>query len=170
MDGVYRGKYGALAIAGSVSGSGGKAGVAGSVAVAAAQGESSVIVLDESVLTAARGDIKLAATDKSKLSAAALAAVLSKGTTVGVGAAFALLYAENKVLVIVGDDVEVTARSFSMNAEKKPVTIKDWASPFEAGDLFSVDAEAGQEGIINVTTSGEGQDKFSATMNVEADD
>ena len=73
-----------------------------------ADGESSVTVLNGANLKAEKGDINLEATDKSKLSAAAMAAVLSKGTIVGVGAAFALLYAQNKVLVIVGDDVTVT--------------------------------------------------------------
>ena len=170
MDGVYRGKYGALGISGSASGAGGKAGVAGSLAVVVADGESSVTVLNGANLKAEKGDINLEATDKSKLSAAAMAAVLSKGTIVGVGAAFALLYAQNKVLVIVGDDVTVTAKSFTLNAEKQPVTIKDWSLPFEASDLFTVDAKTGEEGIINVATTGSGQDKFGVTMNVKAED
>lgn len=99
-----------------------------------------------------------------------MAAVLSNGSTVGVGAAFALLYAQNKVLVIVGDDVQVTAKSFTLNAEKQPVTIKDWNLPFELYELFTVDASGGQQGIINVTTGGDGQNKFGVTMNVKAED
>ena len=144
--------------------------VAGSLAIVVADGESSIIVADNSVLTAKNGNIKLEATDKSKLSAAAMAAVLSKGTTVGVGAAFALLYAENKVLVILGDDVKVTGQSFTINAEKLPVTISNWNLPFETSELFTADAEAGKEGIINVTTSGTGSNKFGVTMNLKAED
>lgn len=170
MDGVYRGKYGALGMSGSASGAGGKAGVAGSLAVVVADGVSSVTVLNGAELKALNGDINLEATDKSKLSAAAMAAVLSNGSTVGVGAAFALLYAQNKVLVIVGDDVQVTAKSFTLNAEKQPVTIKDWNLPFELYELFTVDASGGQQGIINVTTGGDGQNKFGVTMNVKAED
>ena len=65
MDGVYRGKYGALGISGSASGAGGKAGVAGSLAVVVADGESSVTVLNGANLKAEKGDINLEATDKS---------------------------------------------------------------------------------------------------------
>ena len=105
MDGVYRGKYGTLAVAGAASG-GGTAVVAGALAIMVAQGESIVSVADGSSLIAENGAVTLDSYDKSKLNVAAMAAAVSGGSTVGVGASFALLYARNQVQTLVGDFVD----------------------------------------------------------------
>lgn len=137
------GRYGVLAISGSSSGKGGKVGLAGSVAVLVAKGTSAILLgngvsitgkTDESVA----GDVKISATDKSKLSAAALAATKSGGAAAGVGASFALLYAKNEVLAEAGDNFTVSANEFSMTATKQIVDITDFSADIAISDFITI--------------------------------
>ena len=132
------GKYGALAIAGSSSGKGGKVGLAGSLAVIVAKGTSSIILGDNVMINAPTGNVNIAASDMSKLSAAAMAATKSDGAAAGVGASFALLYAENTVLAQAGDNFHVTANKFDMTATKQAVTIGDFVPDKKIGDFITL--------------------------------
>ena len=142
------GRYGVLAIAGSSSGKGGKVGLAGSVAVLVAKGTSAIVLGDGVTITgdtdkdgiadAVAGDVKIEASDKSKLSAAALAATKSDGVAVGAGASFALLYAKNQVLAEAGEDFTVSAGSFSMRATKHAVSFDDFEPDISVEEFISV--------------------------------
>ena len=142
------GRYGALAVAGSSSGKGGKVGLAGSIAVMVAKGTSAILLGDNVSITgtidedgeaaSAAGSVTIDASDKSKLSAAALAATKSDGSTAGVGASFALLYAKNEVLAEAGDNFTVSANDFSMTATKQAVDITDFEPDASVSDFITV--------------------------------
>lgn len=132
-------RYGALAVAGSSSGKGGKVGLAGSIAVLVAKGTSAILLGDNVTITGNdQGSVSIQASDKSKLSAAAMAATKSGGVTAGVGASFALLYAENEVLAKAGDNFNVSAKDFTMTATKQAVSIKDFIEDADIKDYLTV--------------------------------
>ena len=149
MDGVYKGKYGTLAVAGAASGGGGVT-VAGALAIMVAQGKSTITVADGSSLIAENGAVNLISYDKSKLNAAAMAATVSGGSTVGVGASFALLYAKNEVKTQAGNNVTVKAKSFTAEAKKEAVDISDFGYPFALQDIVTIKPK--QEGLHPVFT------------------
>ena len=133
------GRYGVLAISGSSSGKGGKGGLAGSVAVLVAKG-TSAIILGKNVTISGneKGSVSIEAFDKSKLSAAAMAATKSGGAAAGVGASFALLYAKNEVLAQAGDNFSVSAKDFTMTATKQAVDITDFKPDTAVSDFLTV--------------------------------
>lgn len=133
------GRYGVLAISGSSSGKGGKVGLAGSVAVLIAKGISAILIGDNVTITGSEnGTVSIHAADKSKLSAAAMAATKSGGAAAGVGASFALLYAKNEVLAQAGNNFTVSAKDFSMTATKQVVDITDFKPDAAVSDFISV--------------------------------
>lgn len=133
------GRYGVLAISGSSSGKGGKVGLAGSVAVLIAKGISAILVGDNVTITGnENGTVSIHAADKSKLSAAAMAATKSGGAAAGVGASFALLYAKNEVLAQAGNNFTASAKDFSMTATKQVVDITDFKPDAAVSDFISV--------------------------------
>lgn len=142
------GRYGVLAISGSSSGKGGKVGLAGSVAVLVAKGTSAILLGDNVSITGENtGSVSIEASDKSKLSAAAMAATKSGGAAAGVGASFALLYAQNEVIAQAGDNFTVTADAFTMTATKHVVDITDFSPDVSVSDFISV---------LEVNSKGEG--------------
>ena len=133
------GKYGVLAISGSSSGKGGKVGLAGSVAVLVAKGTSAIILGNNVTVSGnEKGSVSIEASDKSKLSAAAMAATKSGGAAAGVGASFALLYAKNEVLAQAGDNFFVSAKDFTMTATKQAVDITDFKPDTAVSDFLTV--------------------------------
>ena len=140
-------RYGALSIAGSSSGKGGKVGLAGSIAVMVAKGTSNILLGNNVSITGpsnddgstpVAGSVTIEAADKTKLSAAAMAATKSGGVTAGVGASFALLYAENEVKAQAGDNFSVSAADFSMTATKQAITIRDFIEDADIKDYLTV--------------------------------
>jgi len=120
--------------------------------------------------------VVLEATDQSKLSAAAMAATLSKGVSVGIGASFGLLYAQNKVIANIGSDSEnaqgvtVKAKALRVSAEKKTVDLSNYSVPFKSSDLFTVNGGT-NKGLIDITKKTTGSAiSYDVTTNITTSD
>ena len=167
MDGVYRGLLGAQAVAGSVSGTGGKIGAAGAVAV---------MINDSAAIatlggTAKGGSVGLFATDKSKLAVRAGSVMASSGASVGMGASFALVYANNLVKASVSENANVTAASLHVSAKRLPVTDEDYELPFSRATLLTVDVtEPSKKGIVNLTTTEGAEGKYTVEIALDTRD
>ena len=148
MDGKYRGLLGAQALSGSISGSGGKVGFAGAVAILIGHAQGVAQIAENAVVRG--GDVLVEALDKSKMAVRA-GGLTATGASAGVGASFALVYAENELTAKVGKNAVVTADSLKVNAEKLPVDSSDYEFPFGWDTLFTVDVtEASRKGLINI--------------------
>ena len=166
MDGVYRGRYTAMAISGGVSGSGGTATVAGALALVISRAKTGVAVTGNAVIQSG-GDIILEAYDQTKLSSSAMAAAVS-GAKVGVGASFAVLYAENTVSAIIESNAEITGKSLALNAIIKPVSFRNWVLPFGLNDILTENGDD-NEGIVNVNTDYDNED-YKINHKISAED
>ncbi len=151
LDEQYAGLLSAQAIAGSVSAkAGGKVSIAGAVAVQVARAAALAQVADDAIVKGR--NLTVSALDKSKI--AVRAGSVSVGQqTVGVGASFALIYAENTVTASVGKRAELTGGGLRVTAEKMQVSTKDYQFPFGVSTLFTVDVQEDRDkGIINLHT------------------
>ena len=148
MDGKYRGLLGAQALSGSIGGSGGKVGFAGAVSILIGHAKGLAQIAENAVVRG--GDIAVTAQDKSKLAVRA-GGLTASGASAGIGASFALIYAENELTARVGKGASVTADSLTVKAEKLPVDADDYAFPFGWDTLFTVDVEEdAHKGLINL--------------------
>ena len=150
MDGRYRGLLGAQALAGSVSGQGGKVGFAGAVAILITKARANAVIAKDAVVTA--GDILVEAIDQSKLAVRA-GGLTASGSQMGVGGSFALIYADNALQALIDDGAHIFGRSLRVNAEKKGVSSQDYQFPFDWSALFTTNVtEEQKKGIINIDT------------------
>ncbi|MBQ8094422.1 MAG: hypothetical protein IJ242_12745 [Clostridia bacterium] len=124
MDGDFRGRLAAQSLAGSVAGKDSSVSLGGAVSVVVANAQSTV-GLAGSTDVAGR-NVTVEATDKSKLAARAGGLSISKGSSIGMGIASTTIVSNNEVKATVGDNVEITADSFRLNAEKKQVKDSDF--------------------------------------------
>ena len=148
MDGKYRGLLGAQALSGSIGGSGGKVGFAGAVSILIGHAKGLAQIAENAAVRG--GDIAVTAQDKSKLAVRA-GGLTASGASAGIGASFALIYAENELTARVGKGASVTADSLTVKAEKLPVDADDYAFPFGWDTLFTVDVEEdAHKGLINL--------------------
>ena len=146
MDDLYRGSMGAQSLAGSVSGQGSKATVSGAVSVLYSNTETLATIAKNSTVKASE-DVKLSAIDKTKLAVRAGALSISKGTSIGVGASFAIIYADSVVKSTVEDGTkELSGRNITVEAIKKRVDISDYKSSLNTQYLMtdSSDVPEGQ--------------------------
>ena len=181
MDGLYAGLLGAQTIAGSASGAGSTATVAGAISVLVSNSETLATITENSMVTG--GDITVKAYDKSKLALRAGALSASGGSTVGVGASFALIYGNNIVRAIVGDGVTILGDDLTVNSEKAIVTFsdyaigKDWSYLLELKPAVKKGAEpnesitqAHDQAIITVQPVTTGNTtKYNVDINIDTD-
>ncbi len=129
------------------------------LAIIVSKADTSVVVNDNAKLTANNGMVKLSAEDKSKLALRAGGLSISKGTKVGIGASFALIYARNDVLAEVGQYAEIKAASFLLHAAKLRVDFSDYESTFDLSllltDSTGVTDPNADKGIVDIK-KGEG--------------
>ena len=135
MDGEFRGKLAAQALAGSVAGKNSSISMGGAVSVVVANAESKVDIAGGKSISG--GNVTIEATDKSKLAARAGGISLSKGSSVGMGIASTTVISSNEVTANVGDGATITADSFKLNAEKKAVTNADYKSVIDWSYLIT---------------------------------
>jgi len=172
MDGKYKGLLGAQALAGSVTGSSSDMTISGALAIIVSKAETSVNVADNAKLTAGNGQVKLSAEDKSKLAIRAGGLSISKGTSVGIGASFALIYARNDVKAALGENVQVTAQSFLLRAAKLRVDFSDYESTFDLSLLLTDSTNASADadkGIIDIKKGSSDSDGYKISINVSTD-
>ncbi|MGF7003762.1 hypothetical protein M2149_002167 [Lachnospiraceae bacterium PFB1-21] len=170
MDGKYRGYLGAQAIAGSTSGSGGNASIAGAVAIIVSRAETEVTVKEGVELTGK--DIVIQASDKSKLAVRAGAVSISKGSKVGMGASFALVYAHNTVIAEIKNNVTIHANNFTLSAMKKRVDFSDYQSSLGMDNLLtdSTNVKPGETytpGLVDMKKTGSGENEgYTISINI----
>ncbi|MEN6340037.1 MAG: hypothetical protein ABFD03_07915, partial [Clostridiaceae bacterium] len=173
MDGKYKGLLGAQALAGSVTGSSSDMTISGALAIIVSKAETLVTVADNAKLTAENGMVKLSAEDKSKLAVRAGGLSISKGTSVGIGASFALIYARNDVKALVGENVQIKAASFLLRAAKLRVDMSDYESTFDLSllltDSSGTTADDSKKGIVDIKKGTGDNAGYSVTINVSTD-
>ena len=137
--------------------------------------------IGDGVVIYSAGDVNLDATEKSKISARAWGAELSSplfkdqkdldkvggaagsgkqpGKGAGVGAAFAVIYANNETKANVGNNVTIYAKTFTANAEKQKVTSDDYSyDGFDINGVINLPTKPSHSILINTTGMG-GRDK-----------
>lgn len=174
MDNDYITKLGAEAIAGAGNGSEDNgAAVAGAVAVITSKTVTTAEI-GPNVVIYSNGDIQVEATEQSKLAARAWGATLTStkfneqnqagGQTsasgsaggkkgAGVGAAFAVIYANNKTKAQVGDEAKIYAKSLLVNAQKQEVnaSFKDGIGNIQINGVISTGSQHKDTVKINTT-------------------
>jgi hypothetical protein len=129
MSEEYRSKLAAEALAGAGTGQDGKIGAAGAVAVVTSNAITEAYIAPDAVISDA-GVVNILAEETSKLAVRAWGATAG-GAKVGIGAAFAIIYANNQINAYVGSDTEVTAQELNIKAEKKRVDMSDFSIGFD---------------------------------------
>ena len=178
MDGVYKGLLGAQALAGSISANGGIVGISGAIAILIGNADTKAEIKDGSVLEGK--NIVLNAVDKSKYAVRAGSVTISKGAKAGVGASYAMIYAANNTLLLIGEKqteehpvsgVTIQAASLTARAEKSRVDSRDYEFPLSTDVLFTVDASSSTDkGLINLTTTDGDAGKYSIDITISSDD
>lgn len=183
MSGNYITKLGAEAIAGAGNGSEeGGAAAAGAVAVITSNAATTAEIGNGTVIYS-DGNVKVEATEQSKLAARAWGATLtsakfdeqnkSGGQTsgssagksgAGVGAAFSVIYANNKTKACVGDGAQIYASSLTVNAEKQAVnaSLKDGIGNIEINGVISTGS--GHKGTVTINTTDKAQSNEEITL------
>ena len=179
MDGKYKGLLAAQSIAGAVSGEEGKFSIAGSVVVVVDHAKTLVNVHGgtQDAPVQIKGDrITVQAYDKTKVAVRAGGVSVSKGSSAGVGAAIAVVYANDIVDVKIGDNVKIDGTSLTILAEKAVVDFSDFESAVgldtfitDTTNVPKDDKDKVDKGIINLDKNPEGKDKVDddATYKVE---
>ena len=186
MDGAYKGLLAAQALAGAVSGAG-KVSIAGSLTIVVDNAKSKVIVamLDGNGIDIATksnniriegGNIRISASDKTKLAIRAGGVSLSKGSKAGVGAAFGLVYGNDQVTVQIGNYTDIRGESLEITANKLRVDRSDFESAIQAGTFITDTSKLTDEekanaktGFINLDKRGE-DGSYTLDVNVSTSD
>ncbi|MBR4990130.1 MAG: hypothetical protein IKY96_03105, partial [Oscillospiraceae bacterium] len=175
MDGIYRGTLGAQALAGSVTGADSKATISGAFSILTSKALTKASAAKGSVIKSG-GDLEITATDKTKLAVRAGGISYSEGTSVGVGASFALIYAENQVLALIEDGAKtvICAGDLKVNAIKHKVSNSDFALSLDKSlimtDTTGLTPEqeaAAKKGILNINKGADGKYDVSINMSTE---
>ncbi|MEG1583494.1 MAG: hypothetical protein RR361_00395, partial [Anaerovorax sp.] len=179
MDGKFRGYLGAQALAGAISGAGGKVSIGGAVAVIVSNAKTMVLFEDAATQDTASkiegGDIRVGAFDKSKLALRAGGISVSKGAAVGIGASFALIYSHNEVKTKLGNYMIINGDSLQVVADKQRVDFSDYESPFgwdmlitDSSQLTEEERERADKGIIDIH-KGEDDKSYTVEFNISTD-
>ncbi|MFZ5944777.1 MAG: hypothetical protein ACOYVD_11740, partial [Bacillota bacterium] len=133
MSDEYLSKLGAQAIAGAGSGTDGKIGAAGSLALINSGIKTQAYISPDAQISNA-GIITIKVEETSKLAVRAWAASVMIGgaSKVGVGAAFAVIYSNNTTSAYVGVGANVNAASLSLSSNKKRVDSTDFKLDFDS--------------------------------------
>lgn len=83
------------------------------------------------------GNIRISASDKTKLAIRAGGVSLSKGSKAGVGAAFGLVYGNDQVTVQIGNYTDIRGESLEITANKLRVDRSDFESAIQAGTFIT---------------------------------
>ena len=180
MNGDFRGQLAAQALAGAVSGSGSSASVGGAIAVLASNAKTKVIIADgtgtDNRATITGENVVISTSDKTKLAARAGGVSVSKGSSVGVGASAAIIYANNQVESRIGDWAKIQARSLLIRAEKLGVTREDYQNAFGIDKILSDSSKLDEgersdanTGIIDVKKGADGK-SYTVSIKVKSSD
>ena len=173
MDGTFRGKLGAQALAGAVSGADSAASIGGAVAVLVSSAESSAGATQSEATINAGNKLTITATDKSKLAMRAGGVSLSRGSTVGMGLSVAVLTSKNTIKAQIADYTKVTAKDVELAAKKLAVTWADYKSVLglsnlvtDSSKLDAANRDNAETGIFDLK-KGKGDDNYSVKVNLD---
>ena len=155
---TYKGRLAVQSISGAVSGDKTEKSISGAISalVSHATTRASIVGNEEEGHRGASevkgANVSVTATDKSKLAIRAGGINVSKGAATGMGMSAATIWSGNDVKANLGSAIDVTADSFTLNAQKLGVTYSDYEFPFTWQDLISDSSDLDDEERENVYT------------------
>ena len=174
MDGSFRGKLGAQALAGAVAGEDSAASIGGAVSVLVSSAESFAGETREQASVTAGDKLTISATDKSKLALRAGGVSLSKGSSVGMGVSVAVLTSKNNVTASVADGTKVTAKQMDLQAKKLAVTQADYVPVLglsslvtDSSKLDDASRDNAETGIFDLKKSAT-DDNYTVKVNLDS--
>ena len=179
MDGLYRGKLGAQALAGSVSGADSKMSIGGAVSVLVSNAKATVNIQKGTGTDGAKingKQVTVSAQDKSKLAVRAGGVSISRGSSVGMGLSAAAVKSSNTVTANVGDGFTITGSGFDLTARKLGVSMKDYVNPVPLTDVITDSSKLTDEqrkeantGIIDLH-KGKDDKSYKIEVNLSSED
>ena len=181
LTGEFAGKLATQSLSGSVAGEGSSISLGGAISVLASKGEATVDITGGASGAARKidgGSVTVESTDKSRLASRAGGISLSGGSSVGMGIASNVIVSGNKVYATVGDNAEITADSFKLNAEKQAVTAEDFKQLINLRTLVTDSSNLTDEQRANAKTGfidyhktkdADGRDSYEASVNLSSD-
>lgn len=168
----YAGRLAVQALSGAVSGKDSSASIAGAVTVLVSEAKAQTRINAETV----NGDhVSIVANDKSRLASRAGGLSLSKGATVGVGAAFSSVFSNDTVKTEIADGTEINAKSAEIAARKIEVTRADYHSGLDmrtvvtdSSKLTPEQRKNAETGIIDLHKA-TGDKNYSLDINLSTD-
>ena len=140
----YIGKLSAQSVSGSVAGYDSFAAIGAAISVVKSKGKATVSVSDgekDKTRNIEGVNIDIEAVDQSRLAARAGGVSVSMGSTIGIGLGASKIKSNNTVAATIGNYTYISGDSFTLNAEKKEVTEKDYENLLDLrknkGDLVS---------------------------------
>lgn len=178
MTDEYKGQLGAQAIAGAVSGKDSSKSLAFAVATIVSNAKSKVEVMggskDQESSITAKEDVTVTANDQSKLAVRAGGISISKGSSIGAGASFAVIFGNNEVVASIGNHVKLAARNLILEAKKQGVSAEDYKSALSMRDLITdsskLTPEQRQEaetGIVDFRKNADGTYQVKVKLSAE---
>ncbi|MBQ8963249.1 MAG: hypothetical protein IJ089_05575 [Clostridia bacterium] len=177
----FAGKLATQAISGSVAGKDSGVSLSGAVSVLVSKGEAQVDIAGGSADALRRiegGNVAVESVDKSRLASRAGGISLSRGSSVGMGIASNVIVSSNAVKATVGDNTQILADSFRLNAEKKAVTAEDFKQLISLRTLITDSSALNDEqranantGLIDYhkTTDADGKTSYKANVNLSSE-
>ena len=179
MDGLYRGKLGAQALAGSISGADSKMSIGGAVSVLVSKAEATVNIKKGTGDAGSKlngKQVTVSAQDKSKLAVRAGGVSISRGSSVGMGLSAAAVKSSNTVTAKVGDGFTITGSGFDLTARKLGVSMKDYVNPVPLTDVITDSSKLTDEqrkeantGIIDLH-KGKDDKSYKIEVNLSSED
>ncbi|MBR1559442.1 MAG: hypothetical protein IJ646_04290 [Clostridia bacterium] len=181
LTGDFAGKLATQSLSGSVAGRGSGISLGGAVSVLVSKGEATVDITGGSAKAARKlqgGSVAVSSTDKSRLASRAGGISLSRGSSVGMGIASNVIISKNAVKATVGDDTQITADSFKLNAEKKAVTAEDFKQLInlrtlvtDSSNLTDEQRASANTGLIDYhkTTDADGRTAYQANVDISSE-
>ena len=181
LTGEFAGKLATQSLSGSVAGKGSGISLGGAVSVLVSKGEAQVNIAGGTASATRKiqgGNVAVESVDKSRLTARAGGISLSKGSSVGMGISSNVITSSNAVKATIGDNTEVNAGSFKLNAEKQAVTAADFKQLINMRTLVTDSSNLTDEQRANANTGfidyhkskdADGRDKYEANVNLSSD-
>ena len=181
LTGDFAGKLATQSLSGSVAGEGSAISLGGAISVLTSKGEATVNITGGSADAARKiegGSVTVESTDKSRLASRAGGISLSGVSSVGMGIASNVIVSKNTVKATLGDNAEITADSFKLNAEKQAVTAEDFKQLINLRTLVTDSSNLTDEQRANAKTGfidyhktkdADGKDSYEASVNLSSD-
>ena len=155
----YIGKLAAQSVSGSVAGYGSTAAIGAAISIVKSKGKTTVEVSDgkeDNARQITGKNIDIEAVDQTRIASRAGGVSISMGSSIGVGMGVSKIKSSNTVAATIGKYTDISGTSFTLNAEKKEVTEKDYKNLLDMRNSnsnlvsYSQKDEAGKENNVKV--------------------